>query len=280
MNTLKRNLGPSWSSVQSGGQSTPLRVSQLVGVALLAGFILLCGGAKASTNVLINPGAETGDLTGWNVSLTGYIYVVSTNGVVPGTTGENFLAHSGKYTFQLFNTTANSSYIYQDFAAIAGSQWSGSCYAICYASNYFQAGANAHLQVVFYDATNGVVPYPNPLAGGGTYGSVFLDPQDLSGLGVTWAIIPPMAVDASGWLNLLATNLYDTDPATEASYDPNIQPTTATLTAPPGTAKVRYQIEFDNSVTDGGDVYWDDCDLEKLNFTDPDITNPPVALTV
>ena len=26
-------------------------------------------------------------------------------------------------------------------------------------------------------------------------------------------------------------------------------------------------------------MYWDDCDLEKLNWTDPDITNPPVAVT-
>src|ERR1035437_4703610 len=32
-----------------------------------------------------------------------------------------------------------------------------SCYAICYASNYFTAGASAHLQVVFYNSTNGVV---------------------------------------------------------------------------------------------------------------------------
>ncbi len=48
----------------------------------------------------------------------------------------------------------------------------------------------------------------------------------------------------------------------------------------PGTAKVRYQIEFDNSATAGGDVYWDDCALNKLNLTDPDITNPPVAVTV
>ncbi len=51
------------------------------------------------------------------------------------------------------------------------------------------------------------------------------------------------------------------------------------LTAPPGTAYVRYQLEYDNVNPSGGAVYWDDCDLEKLNWTDPDITNPPVAVT-
>ncbi len=226
-------------------------------------------------NVLVNPGAETGDLTGWQQSNTGYKYVVSTNQTIPGSSA-NFLAHSGKYTFQLFDTTADTSFIYQDYPAIEGSQWSASCYAICYASNYFTSGANAHMQIVFYDASNNVVLYPG--TSGGVYGTVFLDPVDYSGLGVTWTIVPPMALDASGWMSLQATNLYDTDPATEASYDSTQLP--AILTAPPGTAYVRYQIAFDNSATGGGDVYWDDCALTKLNFSDPDITSQPVAVTV
>jgi hypothetical protein len=132
------------------------------------------------------------------------------------------------------------------------------------------------MQVVFYDLSNNVVPYPD--ASGGVFGTVFLDPVDYSGLGVTWTIVPPMAVDASGWMSLQATNLYDTDPATEASYDATQVP--AILTAPPGTALVRYQIEFDNSSYGGGSVYWDDCDLEKIQGSDPDITNPPVAVTI
>ncbi len=58
------------------------------------------------------------------------------------------MAHSGKYVFQLFDTTGDSSYIYQEYAAIPGSQWSASCYAICYSNNYFVAGeATAHMQV-------------------------------------------------------------------------------------------------------------------------------------
>ena len=55
--------------------------------------------------------------------------------------------------FQLFDTTADSAYIWQDYAAVAGSQWSASCWAICYASNYFDS-AIAYMSVAFYD-TNG-----------------------------------------------------------------------------------------------------------------------------
>ena len=283
MNTFIKILRRSRSSVPSGTRLTNAKVGNLICGAVLAGLLLSGGSAKATFspyNVLINPGAETGDFTGWQQSLTGYKYVVSTNGTIPNSGGSNFLAHSGQYTFQLFDTTADSAYIYQDFAAIAGSQWSANCWAICYASNYFSSGANAHLQVVFYDASNNVVPYYPPTGQmGGVYGSDFLDPVDNSGYGIYWTIVPPMAVDASGWLFLQPTNLYFTDPATEGGYDSSAVLLPTTLTAPTNTAKVRFQIEFDNSATGGGDVYWDDCNLTKQNQTDPDITNAPVAVT-
>ncbi|HMD54604.1 MAG TPA: hypothetical protein VKJ65_08665, partial [Phycisphaerae bacterium] len=90
-----------------------------------------------------------------------------------------------------------------------------------------------------------------------------------------------MAVDATGWELLEPTNLYDSDPATEATYEVPFSPiTTNLMVAPPNTAKVRYQLEFDNAATDGGAVYFDDCVLEKLVGSDPDITNPPVAVTI
>ena len=241
MSILKNNLRLSGSSVQSDARSTNSKVINRVCATFLAGLILF-GGAKAQ-NVLVNPGAETGDLTGWNVSLTGYIYTVSTNGTIPNSGTSNFLAHSGKWTFQLFDTTSDSAFIYQDYAAVAGSQWSASCYALCYASNYFIAGANAHMQVVFYGMTNNVVVSTNSSSGtAGIYGSDFLDPQDLSGIGVYWAIVPPLAVDASGWVFLTPTNLYAPAPlpvppdrATEAYFEVPNSPITTTLTAPANT---------------------------------------------
>jgi hypothetical protein len=274
MSTLNKILSLWRLPALSGARPTNSTVGKLI-CAVTVASLALCGSANAY-NVLVNPGAETGDLTGWQQSLTGYKYVVSTNQFIPNSGNSNFLAHSGKYTFQLFDTTADSAYIYQDFAAVAGSQWAASCWAICYASNYFSSGANAHLQVVFYDASNNVVLYPS--AAGGTYTSDFLDPVDNSSLGVTWTFVPPMAVDASGWVGLAATNLNDVDPGQEGYFDPTI--VSLPLTAPTNTAKVRYQIEFDNTATSGGDVYFDDCLLDKLNYSDPDITNPPVAVTI
>jgi hypothetical protein len=276
MNTLNKILSLWRSSVQPGTRSTNSSAGRLACAAMIAS-LAMCGGARAA-NVLINPGAEAGDLTGWHESIDGYKYVVSTNQTIPGSGSSNFLAHSGGYTFQLFDTTATSAYIYQDFAAAAGSQWSASCWAICYASNYFNSGAQAHMQVVFYDVSNNVVPYPNTFSSsGGVLGSLLLDPVDYSSIDIFYTIVPPPAVDASGWLFLQPTNLFFSDPANLAGYQGG--PLSTTLTAPTNTAFVRYQLEFDNVGTDGGDVYWDDCVLNKLNFSNPDITTPPVAVT-
>ena len=260
--------------------------------SFLSAFSCLRGSTKAAFtpyNTLINPGAETGDLTGWNTSLSGYIYVVSTNQLVPNTTSEYILAHSGSNAFQMFDTTADRAIMYQDYAAVAGSQWSASAWAICYASNYFDS-AIAYMSVAFYDTNGNVVldDTVNPDPGTpGVYGSVILDP--INGiLGYGCIITPPPAVDASGWLYLPATNFWysyrpdpDGAPGTNIESVANLPVAVSTnLVAPPGTAYVRYQLEFDNRSTAGGDVYWDDCALIKLNQTDPDITNPqPASVT-
>lgn len=279
MNNFKNKLQMFGSSRPPCSRSRNLSIGNVACAAFLAGLLLFGGSAKASS-ILVNPGAETGDLSGWHVSNTGYIFTVSTNLLINGPGSGNVFTHSGTWEFQLFDTTADSAFIYQDFAADPGSQWSASAYAITYASNYFNPGADAHLQLVFYDVSNSVVASTNSSSGtAGTYGSLFLDPNGPPP-GVTWITNPPMAVDASGWLLLQATNLYTTDPATEASFETPTSPITPIVTAPPGTAYVRYQLEFDNLATGGGAVYFDDCDLEKVVGSDPDIVGPPVAVKI
>jgi hypothetical protein len=238
--------------------------------------LALCGGIKAQ-NMLINPGAETGDLTGWNQSTGGYKYVVSTNQLVPNSGNLNYLAHSGTNTFELFDTTADTSYIYQDFPAIAGSQWSASCYAIGYAANYFGGGSSAEMMVVFFDTNDVVVPYPpSPY---GTFGSVILDTY---GIVPPYDMILPPAVDASGWVYLQPTNMFTSYPYDYINYGYDTSgPYPTTLTAPPGTAYVRYQLEYDNQVPPAGQpVYFDDCVLNKVVGSDPDISVNPVAVTL
>jgi hypothetical protein len=317
MSILKNNLRPSGYSVQSGVRSKNSKIINWVCATFLACLLLLGGTAKAAPapyNVLNNPGAETAGLAGWNVSITGYIYEVTTNGTMAGVTNgiistNQFLAHSGAATFQLFDTTANNAYIWQDYAAVAGSQWSANCYAICYASNYFDS-AIAYMEVGFFDTNgnllgasfdsgSGTCPAPFQEYGYGVYGSAILDPNALIVFGgpYDYIIVPPPANGPSGWMFLQATNFYygytnfgiadvPIEPglcgfcAIEYGYQVTTPSVTTNLVAPVGTAFVRYKLEFDNGSTDGGDVYWDDCVLAKLTWSDPDITNPqPVGVT-
>ena len=94
-----------------------------------------------------------------------------------------------------------------------------------------------------------------------------------------WEFAPPMAVDSNGWVQISATNIYDSDPIQEATIDNNYYLTNI-LYAPPGAAKVRYMLYFTNTADSGGDVYFDDCVLQEVVGTDPDIVSGPSAITV
>ena len=271
MSILKNNLRLSGSSVQSDARSTNSKVSHLVCATVLAGLVLFGGGAKAQ-NVLVNPGAETGDSAGWTfdtkagvASINNYYY---NGGISYPPAASNILSHTGAYVFKTYQDAGGAATrIYQDVATAAGSQWTASCYALSHSQDYISAPCNAHLQVVFYDnATNALA----------VYGSQFLDPTDLSGIGVWWTIVPPMAVDATGWIYLQATNSFSGDPASEANFSSGITPP---LVAPAGTAYVRYQLEFDDTSGGGGSVFWDDCVLNKVVGSDPDIVTAPTAQT-
>jgi hypothetical protein len=262
---------------QSSNFSTISRFGILVSASLLVVAVLFSGGSAQGQNMLINPGAETGDLTGWNQSPSGYKYAVSTNQFIPNSGNSNYLAHSGAYTFQLFDTTADTSYIYQDFPAIAGSQWSASSYIIGYAANYFGGGSSAEMMVVFFDTNDVVVPYPP--SSYGTLGSVILDTY---GIFPPYDMILPPAVDASGWVYLQPTNMFTSYPYDYINYGFDTSgPYPTTLTAPPGTAYVRYQLEYDNTAPPAGQpVYFDDCVLNKVVGSNPDISSNPVAVTL
>lgn len=220
-----------------------------------------------AANVLQNPGAETGNLNGWNYVATASVASTNDlnyNGGVAAT-ASNILSHSGAWVFKTYNIAGGPTTIYQDVATSAGSQWSASVYAHSHQQDYISSGSYAHLQVGFYDSTG-----TNALA---IYGSDILDP---SGLGFPFTVTPPQAVDASGWMFLEATNSYSSDPASIENW---IGPVDGNLVAPAGTALVRYQLEFDGG-TGGGSVFWDDCDLEKLTASDPDITTSPFSSTI
>ena len=235
-------------------------------ITLLAGCLALCDAASA-VNVLVNPGAETGNSTGW--ILDQKASVASTNdfqwngGVNYPPLASNILAHSGAYAFKTYQDQPGLTRIYQDFAVAPGSQWTASCFALSHQQDYISAGDNAHFQVVFYDATG-----TNALE---IYGSDFLDPVDV---GFPFTLIPPMAVDASGWVALTLNNGYGGDPASEGSW---LGTVAGNVTTPSQAAVLRYQLEYDNNSGGGGSMFWDDCVLDKVSGSDPDITTAPAA---
>ena len=238
--------------------------------AAVVGLFLPAISMKAD-NVLVNPGAETGGTTGWTVFNSGS--AASTNSfLVNGgnpTGASNVMSWTGGWVFKTYNTSYARTMMYQDIAASAGSQWSGSVHAYSHAQDYISAGSTAHMQVVFYDSSG-----TNALA---VYGSDILDPS-YNPPPFPFIMYPPPATNIDGWLFLQATNLYTGDPASELNWNPSGTGET-NLMAPEGTAFVRYQLEFDGGGP-AGSVFWDDCDLDKVIAPDPDITSTPSAQTV
>ncbi len=254
---------------QRGATQINLSVFSLAAMAALT-VGLLAGNSARAANVLINPGAETGDSTGWTLdakaavaSTNAYNWNASTN--YPPY-ASNVLSHSGAYVFKTYQDVGGGyTRIYQDFAAAAGSQWTANCYAMSHAQDYIGIGNTAHLQIAFYDSTG-----TNALA---VYGSAILDPDAF----LDFEVVPPMALDASGWVYLQATNTFGGDPAGIGNWTGS---TAGNLVAPAGTASVRYQLEFDDSSGGGGSVFWDDCVLDKAVGSDPDIVSAPAAQIV
>jgi hypothetical protein len=269
MNISKHDIRFLRKLFQSRPRGTGLTVFSLAVLAVG----LLFGNLAMAANVLINPGAETGDSTGWTfdadasvASTNGFQYNGGTN-YPPN--ASNILVHSGEYTFKLYQNVVGATRAYQDIAAAPGSQWAASTYALSHTQDYIQAGGSALMQVVFYDNTG-----TNALA---VYGSDILDPQNPYPDPPYFTLLPPMAVDATGWLFLTVTNSYSSDPASELNWNNHI---TGNLVAPAGTAVVRYQLEFEQTIGAGGSVFFDDCVLDKVVGSDPDIVTAPVTEVV
>jgi hypothetical protein len=269
MNISKHDIRFLRKLFQSRPRGTGLTVFSLAVLAVGLSF----GNLAMAANVLINPGAETGDSTGWTFDADAS--VASTNGFQYNAgidyppTASNILVHSGEYTFKVYQNVVGATRAYQDIAAAPGSQWAASTYALSHTQDYIQTGGSALVQVVFYDSTG-----TNALA---VYGSDILDPQNPYPDPPYFTLLPPVAVDASGWLFLTVTNSYSSDPASELNWNNHI---TGNLVAPAGTAVVRYQLEFEQTVGAGGSVFFDDCVLDKVVGSDPDIVTAPVAEVV
>jgi len=214
-------------------------------------------GLQAASNVLTNPGFETGNASGWTgygnraVESTNTLYY---NGGNPG--GSNVLTHSGAYTgksYGGFTGTYNENGMYQETVAGPGSVWSAGGFALSHEQDLMQPGNLFCLQMTFRDSAENIL---------GLYRSAVLDPAE----GLT----------SNVWYNLPVTNAYDLSDPTLST----ITNSAASFTAPAGTAKVRFEALYRQlSGYPGGSVYFDDLNLTKIAGTDPDITVAPVSHT-
>ncbi len=232
---------------------TPLKVLMfsLLGLAVTA-----VGSALAATNVLVNPGFETGTFSSWTsygshaVESTNNTYY---NGGVGG--GSNVLTHSGLYTGKTWGSFTggfNVNGAYQDTVAGPGSIWSASGFALSHQQDFIQAGNQFWIEVTFRDSTDMIL---------GMFRSEIIDPN-----------VTPVVSNV--WYYLQVTNQYDVSDQTWST----ITNTVTAFTAPPNTVKARYQVVFAQlSGYPGGSVYFDDMNLTKIAGSDPDIAVNPVS---
>ena len=260
---------------QANTLRTPIQHFKFLRALAILAAGLLSASLGNAANVLINPGAEAGNSSGW--TLDAKASVASTNdyqwnaGVNYPPTASNILAHTGEYVLKSYQDAGlASTRIYQDFAVAPGSQWSASCYALSHEQDYIASGNYAHLQVAFYDSTGTNLVGP-------VYGSQVLDPDDPFPLPTLFTAPVPVAVDASGWVYLEITNTFSTDTFAENYWSGHYA---GNITTPVGAAILRYQLDYTDSSGGGGAIFWDDCVLDKVAASDPDIAFAPAPQLV
>jgi hypothetical protein len=195
------------------------------------------------SGALLNPGFETGSLDPWIGYAAGGAnnaggYVESTsstyyNGGNPG--GDNVLTHSGEYVAKVFGDfTGGQNYngFYQDVATVSGSVWSASGWALSHPQDLMVGDNTTWIEVSFRDAGEAIL-------------SLYRSP-----------ILTAASVTPGSWMNLEVTK--ELNPATRAVIG-----SVDTMTAPAGTAKVRYQVTFRQTSYDNGAMYFDDLSLAR-----------------
>ncbi len=241
MNPLKH---PPGQTIEAAKTSIH-RILPCILMALTLG--LGAGSAFGAANSLVNPGFELGT-TGWAAvppwTWNGPAYdVENTNTIVYGGAATNkVIVHGGTNAFKVYGyfqpyTTTPGGM--QTFAASPGSTWTASAWASTQIPNTMTSTESSFIEIMFLDATTN---YSAPLA---TFYSAAMTPSS-------------------------PQNTYLFFAATNALGDTN-------LTAPAGTAFIRYEIIFSQPAGyPGGSTYWDDAVLLNTSKPDPEITVQPL----
>jgi beta-glucanase (GH16 family) len=225
---------------------------------LIAGLISTNQAFAANTNVLANPGFESGSLSGWTTfgNSIGNVSVQSGASV----------AHGGSYYLKVYGqfiTATNYSGIYQDNLSAPSNTYTADGWAY----TLYSDGGGIHgkdtmwLEVSFRDASY------NALA---LYRSAIVTSNNLASFG-----------GLNKWFNLQITNQCSfSNPSAQILLPGTVTNTVTNLVAPAGTVYVRYQTVFrqapDSANPNGanGSMYFDDLTLTQATGT---VVAPPVV---
>ena len=238
--------------VQAGSPETKL-ARVVANLILIAGLISAKPAFAQNTNILTNPGFETGSLSGWTTfgNTIGNVSVQS----VPS------VAHSGTYylkTYGQFIGATNYSGVYQDNLSAPSNTYTADGWAY----TLYSDGSGIHgedaiwLEVSFRDASY------NALA---LYRSVVVTSNNLASFG-----------GANTWFDLQITNqCFFTNASAQILLPGTVTNTVTSLVAPAGTVYVQYQVVFrqgpDNA---NASMYFDDLTLKQTGGT---VVVPPVT---
>ena len=204
------------------GRFETKRARAVANLMLIASLISTSQVLATNTNILSNPGLETGSFTGW----TTFGNVLPNVSVQSGASQ----AHSGTYylkTYGQFIGAANYSGIYQDNLSAPSNTYTADGWAFTLGSdgNGIHGQDAIWVEVSFRDASY------NALA---LYRSAVVTSNNLAGFGGT-----------NKWFDLQITNRCSFTNAPALVLLPGTATNTATsLLAPAGTVYVRYQVVF------------------------------------
>jgi beta-glucanase (GH16 family) len=225
---------------------------QIKWLVVASALAVLSFNAAAQTNLLSNPGFESGNLNGWST-------FGANNSVQSGAS----TAHSGTYCYKVygnFNGSQNYTGIYQDTPAVSGNTYNADGWAYTASSD----GGGIHgqdtiwVEVSFRDASY------NALA---LYRSAIVTSNNLAGFG-----------GVNNWFDLQITNQCSfSNPSAQILLPGTVINTVTNLVAPAGTVYVRYQVVFaQGSDNANASMYFDDL---TLNQTGGMVVVPPVLQT-
>jgi hypothetical protein len=204
--------------------------------------------SQAQTNYLIDPGFELGYFAssgegGW-FNFSGSA-IQNTNNYYVGQEGEvHVLVVDGTNCCQLY-AAATWNGIFQDRPALPGEIFTADVWALTPELDYIGGGNNCYLEVQFRTAADAVLRQ---------YSSDMVD----------------IDTPSVAWIHLTPTNIYD-------GTFTNFLGTSDYMVAPPGTAKVRYQITYHGYGGGYGSVY---VDAATLVLRAPAVTASPNGASV